>query len=253
MAARSDSQPDCSPREARDARFCTTDWNEVVAARDGDTARGQAALAALCEGYWYPLYAYVRGCGFPAADAEDITQAFFARALESELVAGADPGRGRFRWYLLTALQNFLRNQIARSQALKRGGACSVVSWDALEAEERFLAEPSEGGAPDEMFDRRWARTTMSRAFQRLTEEFAKSGRGGLFEHLKGCLAGGGAVESYQELASRLGISVSAVKVTVHRLRRRYRDLLRAEVARTVMSPEEVDIEYRHLMELIAR
>lgn len=224
-----------------------------MAARAGDSPAGQEALAGLCRRYWYPLYAYVRGCGFSPEDAEDTTQAFFLHVLEGDLVSRADDRRGRFRWFMLRCLQNFLRNRIAAGQAVKRGGGTEVVSWERVEAERRYACEPLDGSTPDRLFDLAWARSTVSLAFRRLSEEFAGSGRRVLFEALQPGLLGGALGLSYEELAQRLGISVSAVKVAMHRLRQRFRELVRAEVGSGVMDPAEVDDEFRHLIELLAR
>lgn len=234
------------------AGFQTTHWSEIRAAAEAGGLEGEKALAAVCGAYWYPAYAYVRGCGFSPADAQDITQAFFLRLMQRDFFGSADPARGRFRWFLLTALQNYLRNEIQRAQAQKRGGGCRVVSWDALEAEQRYAAEPADTATPDLSFDRNWARVAMARALDRLAQEFTSSGRAAVFEELKTCLEGTAVHGGYQDVAIRLGLSAVAVKVTVHRLRERFRQLVRIEVARTVADPADVDDELRHLAQLIA-
>jgi RNA polymerase sigma-70 factor (ECF subfamily) len=234
------------------ARFDTTHWSDVLAAGDSSSPRGQAALAALCNAYWYPLYAYVRGCGLRPEDAKDITQAFFARLMEREFIGAADRERGRFRWFLLKSLQNFLRNEMNRANALKRGGGTPHLSWDALEAEQRYAAEPRDYTTPDLLFDRRWARAAMGRALKRLSDEFTASGRASLFEMLKQYLAGNASGRSYGQVASQLGLSTVAVKVTVHRLRQRYSELLRFEIAQTVADPADINDELRHLAQLLA-
>ncbi len=237
---------------AGSARFHTTQWSQILAARQLSSPEGGAAMAELYRTYWYPLYAYTRGCGFSADDSQDLVQAFFARLMESDFLSAADPERGRFRWFLLKSLRNFLRNDIARMQALKRGGGHLHISWDSLEAESRFQAEPVDDASPDKLFDRSWARAAMGRAFERLAEEFAATGRSGLFHHLKKYLAAAAAGSAYREIASQLGLSPVAVKVSVHRLRARYRELIRSEVARTVADPTDIEDELRHLVSLLA-
>lgn len=239
---------------AGSATFKTTHWSGLRSARQGEAGgvSAEEALANLCRDYWYPLYAYVRGCHFSPEDAQDITQAFFERLIERDLLAAADPARGRFRWFLLTALQNFLRNEIERAKAQKRGGQCDLVSWDALEAEQRYAAEPTDGGTPDRAFDRSWGRVVLARAMGRLGEEQSSAGRGPVFDELKQCLGAVPGEGLYRGAAERLGLSAAAVKVTVHRLRERYRELVRDEIARTVADPVDVDDELRHLAELLA-
>ncbi|MBX3745647.1 MAG: sigma-70 family RNA polymerase sigma factor [Verrucomicrobiae bacterium] len=240
--------------EERSAAFRTTLWSEVLAARDAVVSPvGEQALATLCSTYWYPLYAYARGCGFSPEDSQDLTQGFFSHWMEDGLLGGIDRERGRFRWFLLRSFQNALRNELERMRALKRGGGRRLVSWDALEGEQRYQAEPVDHTSPDVMYDRRWARATLGRALDRLGIEFAAAGRGELFVALKGYLGASGAGSSYGEVATRLGISMGAVKVTVHRLRQRYRDLVRQEVAQTLADPAEVEDELRHLATLLAR
>ena len=171
--------PPRSPGQTQDpvsAGFRTTHWSEVLAAGNRDSPQGEQALASLCRIYWYPLYAYVRGCGFSAEDAEDVTQAFFARLLEKETLNAANPARGRFCWFILASLQNFMRNELSRTRAQKRGGRCSLVSWNSLEAERRYQAEPRDVDSPDRLYDLNWARAAMARTFERLGEEFAQAG-----------------------------------------------------------------------------
>ena len=224
-----------------------------MAARVIDSTKGQEAMAELCRRYWYPLYAYVRGCGYSQEDSEDITQAFFVHILEGDLVSRADDSRGRFRWFLLGSLRNFLRNRILWETAIKRGGGTQRVTWESAEAEQRYMADQADLRAPDELFDLGWARSTLGAAFRRLADEFGASGRAALFEHLKQGLVEGQVAASYEEIARQLGVTVSAVKVSMHRLRHRFRDLVRAEVACSVADPAEVDDEFRHLVELLAK
>lgn len=240
---------------AGSSTFKTTHWSNIRSARAGESggASTAEALAGLCRDYWYPLYAYVRGCRFSPEDAQDITQAFFERLIEKDLLAAADPARGRFRWFLLTALQNFLRNEIERAKAQKRGGRCDLVSWDALEAEQQYAAEPADGGTPDRAFDRSWGRVVLARAMGRLKEEQHTAGRGPVFEELKQCLGNVPGEGLYRSAAQRLGLTPVAIKVTVHRMRDRYRELVRDEIARTVADPVDIDDELRHLAELLAQ
>ncbi|MCI0538466.1 MAG: sigma-70 family RNA polymerase sigma factor [Verrucomicrobiales bacterium] len=236
----------------RRKNFPTTHWSVVLAAGDPHAPNREQALAALCRTYWYPLYGYVRGCGLSPEDAQDITQSFFGRLMEADLLARADRGRGRFRWFLLKSLQNFLRNEITRAEAQKRGGGRSLVSWDALEAEQRYTSELVDHGTADVIFDRRWARAVMEQALDKLTLEFSRSGRRELFERLRVYLASEVRAGEYANIASDLGLSTAAVKVTVHRVRQRYREIIRSEIAHTVSDPADVDDELRHLAQLLS-
>lgn len=225
--------------------FRTTHWSVVLTAQRF-TPDSEAALAKLCETYWYPLYAYVRRRGSSAEDAEDLTQSFFAAFLEKDYLARADPTRGRFRTFLLTAVENFLHNQWDRATALKRGGGKKVLSWDAQSAEERYLNEPVDNTTPETLFEKRWAATLLEQA------EFAATGRVQFFGQLRPYLWGDENSKPYADLGRQLNMSVSALKVAVHRLRRRYQDLLRLEIARTVADPAEVDDEIRHLIKIMS-
>lgn len=219
--------------------FATTRWSLVAAARD----RADEALADLCRLYWYPLYAYVRRRGHDAAEAEDLTQAFFARLLEKNGLASVTPTRGRFRSFLLAACQNFLANEHDRAQALKRGGG-RVVSLD--DADARYRREPDHGETPERLFERRWALELLDRALRRLREEYERKGKARLYDALKGTLAGDAAAP-YAALANELGLTEGAVKTAVHRLRGRYAELLREEIGETVAAPAEIDDEVRAL------
>jgi RNA polymerase sigma-70 factor (ECF subfamily) len=230
---------------ARRGGFETTQWSIVLAAGRGASGDAREALAALCERYWYPVYAFVRGRGHGADEAEDLTQAFFAKLLEKRYVRDADPERGRFRSFLLAAVTHFLSNERDRETALKRGGGRAVVSLDAENAEGRYRLEPSHDMTPERVFRRRWALTLLERAVVRLREEAERAGQAERFERLKACLTGDAV--PHAEVAAALGMSEGAVKVAVHRLRRRYRELLRAEIADTVANPAAVDDELREL------
>ena len=217
----------------------------MLAAGRGPASRSREALATLCESYWYPVYAFVRRLGHSAADAEDLTQAFFARLLEKDFVGAADPERGRFRSFLLASVKHFLANERDRETALKRGGGAAVVSLD--DAERRYRREPSHGLTPERAFERRWALTLLERTLAALREEQERAGHAERFTRLKCFLTGEGGAPSHAEVAAELGMTEGAVKVAVHRLRRRYRELLRAEIAETIADPSAVDDELREL------
>lgn len=231
-----------APRPA----FVTTHWSVVLSARDQGSATSNEALEALCRTYWYPLYAFVRRQGRTPHDAQDLTQEFFARLLEKDYLKAAAPDKGRFRTFLLVALKRFLANEWDRQRAQKRGGSNPVVSIDQELAESRFAAEPAQL-QPDLLFDRQWARTLLDHTMLRLREEYMSSGRAKLFELLRSCLARDESALPYAEIATRLNLTEPAVKMAVQRLRARYREILRAEIAETVASEDEVEEEIRHL------
>jgi RNA polymerase sigma factor (sigma-70 family) len=229
--------------------FHTTRWSLVLAAQRGaDTPKAREAMAALCKDYWYPLYAFVRRRGHAPHDAQDLTQAFFASILEGNATM-ADPAKGKFRSYLLGALKHFLANEWHRANTLKRGGGKEIVEWDALDAEARYALEPAGTTDADILYDRRWAMELLDRAMAQLRAEFEAKDDAETFEVLKGTLTG--AEPSRDELAAKLGLSEGALKVAVHRLRQRYREVLRSEIAGTVDSPDEVDEEMRHLVRVL--
>lgn len=219
----------------------------VLAAGARQSVEGSQALAALCEAYWYPLYAYVRRRGLDAHEAQDLTQEFFAHLLDSEAVSVASPERGRFRSFLLASLHNFLANHWRKENAQKRGGGKSILSLDLAAGEERYVAEPAHTLTPEKVYERRWAMTLLGQVMETLAEEYRADGKGELFENLKPYL--GGTLEGlpYVELAAKIGMSVGSIKVAVHRLRRRCGELLREKIAETVESPEEIDLELREL------
>lgn len=229
--------------------FHTTRWSMVLAAqRDADTSRMHAALATLCRDYWYPLYVFVRRKGHTPHDAQDLTQAFFADLLGRQ-IAGVDPTRGKFRSYLLGALKHFLANDWDRSTAQKRGGGHALLEWDALNAEERFSLEPADKLEPETLYDRHWALALIDRAMVKLQAEYQEKGNATRFSVLKSALTGAG--PALAELATVLGMSEGAAKVAVHRLRQRYREVLREEIAQTVASETEVEAEMRHLVAIL--
>jgi RNA polymerase sigma-70 factor (ECF subfamily) len=225
--------------------FATTRWSLVVAAQQKESPEAHGALADLCRLYWYPVYAYVRRRGHGAHDAEELTQAFFARLLEKDGLASVTPTRGRFRSFLLTACQNFLSNERERANALKRGGG-RVVSLDLADADGRYQREPAHQETAERLYERRWALALLARVVQRLREEYEGDGKGLLFDAIKGQLTGDGTAP-YAELGARLGMMEAAVKTAVHRLRKRYGELLREEIGETVATEAEIDDEIRAL------
>ncbi len=232
--------------------FPTTHWSVVLSAGDGSLPNAKAALERLCRAYWYPLYVYVRWQGRSVEDAQDLTQEFFARLLQRDYLRLSDPARGRFRTFLLTALKRFLVNDWKKGRAVKRGGGQTVISWNQQETESRFLVEPADQTTPEKAFEKRWALIVLEQVLERLREEFTAGGQTERFERLKVLLWGEKDSPSYAEVAAELGLTEGALKVTVHRLRQRYRELLRAEIANTVERPEEVDDELRHLIAAIS-
>jgi RNA polymerase sigma factor (sigma-70 family) len=232
---------------AADGRFRTTHWSAVVRAGHGDSDEAHAALSELCQVYWYPLYALARREGHPAAEAEDLTQGFFERLLERQWVARAQPDRGRFRTFLLTLFRRFLANEWHREHRQKRGGFQRAISLDVAVAESRYAAEPAHTETPDRAYDRQWAQTLLDQVLRRLRTDHAQSGRARLFESLEACLTQDEHAMRYAEIAVEFGLSEAAVKMAVHRLRKRYRTLLREEAAKTVGSPGQVEPELRSL------
>lgn len=230
------------------AVFVTTHWSLVVRAKEQGSAEAAAALAELCAIYWRPLYVFARRFGRSPADAEDLTQSFFARLLEKRYLAAVDQDRGRFRSFLLTAFKRFMANEWDREHRQKRGGFATVVPMD------RDAAEAGLGGAladrwtPDHCFERQWALTLLERVRQRLEDEYAATGRAELWEQAQGCVVRDRSAPAYAEIAGRLGLTEAAVKMTIQRLRARYRILLREEIGKTVANPAEVEDEIRYLL-----
>jgi len=218
-----------------------------------DSPQAHQALETLCGNYWYPLYAYVRRQGHSAHDAQDLTQAFFARLLEKNYLSTADRKRGKFRWFLLTAFKCFLANEWDRVRAQKRGGGHQPVWLDALTAEERYRFEPVDTLTADQLYDRRWALDLLARVQQRLSEEYASVDRAERFQLLEQFLPGAQPLDSYAVVGARLGLNENAIKQEVHRMKKRYVELLRGEVAQTVAHPDEVDEELRHLIDVVSR
>lgn len=233
--------------------FATTHWSVVLAAGDASSPEAAAALEELCRSYWFPLYAYARRSGQDVPAAEDLTQEFFARLLQKDYLRVADRRRGRFRWFLLTAFKCFLANEWDRERALKRGGGQRPIPLDALTAEQRYQLEPADRHSADLLFERRWAMTLLAAARTRLQAEYETAGKRDRFQLLEGSLPGERVELTYAELGAKLGMSEGAVKTEVHRMKRRYAELMRAEVARTVADEAEVDLELRHLIDVLGR
>ncbi len=227
--------------------FPPTHWSVVLQAAQTGSPHADQALARLCQAYWYPLYAFARRQGCSPLDAEDLTQGFFLHLIEKNTLAVADRARGRFRTFLLSSMKHFLINEWQRGQALKRGGAHVVVSLDADTAETRYAAEPTGGVSPENLYDRNWAWTVLDRVLGRLRTEEETGGKGNLFHRLKPALMGERLGSSYAEVAAEFNLTETALRMAVHRLRRRFRKLLREEIAPTVAGPKEVDEEIRHL------
>ncbi len=237
---------------AANEEFSATHWSVVLKAGEAESPEAGEALAELCERYWYPLYAYVRRRGWSAPDAQELTQAFFARLLEKNMLGRADPAKGRFRSFLLASMKHFLADEWDKARAQKRGGGVELVSINEALAEDRFGLELESGGdsSPEALYDRRWATTLLEVAMERLGEEHSRRGTGEIFNALRDSLTGGGA-ESYAQLGGELGMTEGAVKVAAHRMRKAFRRHLRDEVARTVGDENEVDAELRTLLEIL--
>ncbi len=235
------------PRE-----FATTHWSLVSAATPDEASqtRAREALAELCRAYWYPLYAFVRSRGYSAVDAQDMTQAFFMRIIETDGLALADRERGRFRSYLLGAMKHFLANEWHRSQTQKRGGQVKLIEWDALDLETRYAEASNLSDNPEHLFDREWALETIAGALEALRIEMAKAGKTEQFDALKVSLTGEDET-SREEIAKLLNMSEGAVKVAIHRLRHRYRTLLRAVIAETVGNEADLEDEMRYLVKVL--
>jgi RNA polymerase sigma-70 factor (ECF subfamily) len=232
-------------------QFATTNWSQVLAARDGTDTQARDALERLCSTYWYPLYAYVRRQGQDPEAARDLTQGFFAELFEHQKLSRVEPSAGRFRSFLLACLKHFLSHERDKAQALKRGEGRSPISLDAAAAERRYDREPTVDLTPEEIFERRWALTVVERALGRLRQEAEENDQPRRVARLATYLTGEKPRTPYAEVASELGMSEGAVKVAVHRLRGRFGELLRAEVAETLADPEETDEEVRHLLLVI--
>ncbi len=240
------------PGTKPDSRFSTTHWSVVLTAGASASAGSREALERLCRTDWYPLYSYLRRRGYDAHEAEDCAQGFFAVLLQGHALERANSERGKFRPFLLSCLNHFLGDQRDRVHAQKRGGGKAIVSLDIGDAETRYQVEPAHDLTPERLFEKSWALTVLDNAMARLKTESAQAGRQDLFESLKPYLPASRGPASYKDVAARLGMTEGAVKVAVHRLRDKYRQLIRAEIAQTVSTPDQVEEEIRALFAALA-
>ncbi len=241
-----------APGAVGQALFATTQWSVVLAAAKQETPEA-AALERLCRTYWYPLYAYLRRQGYEIAAAQDLTQGFFTHILSRRFLQRASREKGKFRSFILGSLKFFLADELAKLQAQKRGGGRTLVFLDAQSAEERYRLEPVDLMDAERLFERRWAITLLDRVLERLEAEFLEAGKHRLFARLREFLLGDRGSATYKEVAEALGMTEGAIKVAVHRMRRRYRELFREEIAQTVAGPAEADEEMRHVFAAISR
>jgi DNA-directed RNA polymerase specialized sigma24 family protein len=244
----SDQASTTAPRDV----FVTTRWTMVLLAGSKSSTHSDSALAELCQTYWYPLYAFVRRQGKTKEDAEDLVQAFFARFLAQNYLEGLAAERGKFRSFLLAAMKHFLANEWDRAQAQKRGGGVEHLSINWQDVDDRFHLDPPDPSNPERLFDREWALALLDRVVGRLATECARDGKAELFTQAKGFLTVGSAAIPYAAAAKALGLDEGALRVAVHRLRKRYRELLRFEIAQTLAEPGQVDEELRSLLAALA-
>lgn len=222
-------------------------------AKRDDSKAGEEALEELCRTYWYPIYGYIRSRGHSAEDAQDLAQGFFERFLGKNYLESVNTERGRFRSFLLASVNHFLSNEWDRARAQKRGGGSAMRSLDEEDAEGRYLLEPADAETPESLFERNWAETVLAKVLDRLRDECNSGGRGGRFEALKGFLIEDKGEESFAEAAGRLSVTEAAVKSFVRRLRARYRESFREELAKTVEDPAQIDEELRYLVSVLQR
>jgi RNA polymerase sigma factor (sigma-70 family) len=235
------------------AGFVPTHWSVVLAAKDRNSPQSQEALETLCRTYWYPLYVFARRQGHQPPDAQDLTQEFFVRLLQKDYLDAVERERGRFRTFLIMAFKRFLANEWDRNRAQKRGGGRTPLPLDPELIENRYQEEASVEMTADLAFDRHWAVTLLDQALARLRDEQCQQGKGAEFEILRRFLAVGKDPVGYGGVASQLGQSEAAVKMAVHRLRKRYRMVFREAIAQTVTTPADVEKEMRHLLEVLSR
>lgn len=247
MSARDDATNPVDPPPT--PIFATTRWTVVLDAGNERSSQHDDALAQLCSTYWYPLYAFIRRQGASPHDAQDLTQAFFARLLLRNWLDQADREKGKFRWFLLGALKHFLAHQREREAAAKRGGGKVHIPLDEILAEKRYQLEPSTHLTPEKLFERTWVLTLLARVREQLRERYEKSGKQERFAKLECFLPGDHAKRAYADAAHELGVSEGALRVELHRMKETYRQLLRLEIAHTVSTPAEIDEELRHLIE----
>jgi DNA-directed RNA polymerase specialized sigma24 family protein len=235
------------------ATFATTHWSVVLAAREEDSSLAAEALEKLCRTYWPPIYAHVRRRGYPIEEAQDLTQEFFARLLAGHSINSADARRGRFRSFLLGACDHFLANEWDRARCEKRGGGQAHLPFDTVAAERLYVLEPGQGLNAEELYERNWALRLLEQVRDRLREEYARAGQAERFALLERFLPGEESPPSYAAAASQSGVVEGTLKSDVHRLKQRYGQLLREEIAQTVACPEEIDDELHHLVAVLAR
>jgi RNA polymerase sigma factor (sigma-70 family) len=228
-------------------QFTTTHWSVIVAAGGEASPEAAQALAELCRSYWYPLYAYVRRKNYSVADAQDLTQEFFARLLEKNYLGSVDRRKGKFRSFLLASLEHFLAKEWTRAHRLKRGGGQTIIAWDGCDPEERYRLEPADHSTAEKIYERRWALTVLENAMLALEAEYKNARKHPLFLELRPFISGDDSDLSYPDLAARLGMTEGAIRVAVHRLRERYGQSVRAEIAKIVQRSDEMEEELQHL------
>ena len=241
------------PDDATRARFAATSWTNVLAAQQSGSAAAAAALEKLCATYWYPLYAYLRRKGHGPHQAQDLTQEFFYRLIKQNYLGAVDRSRGKFRSFLLAALNHFVSNQRDHDHAAKRGGGHALISLDDEAAEHRFLSEPASKLSPEKIFERNWFLTLFDQALAQLREELAATGRAEVFDALKQFLIEDAADGDYAAVAATVSMTPNAVTVTVHRWRDRYKKLLREEILRTVADPAEIEDELHRFFAVLEK
>lgn len=234
------------------ASFQTTHWSLVLLAAERGTSDAEAAIAQLCAGYWQPVYGFLRRSGESVHAAQDLTQEFFCRLLAKNYLQAADPQRGRFRSFLLAAVKHFLANERKAARTQKRGGGQQLLSLDFQKAETAYQSEPADQRTPEQLFEQQWAVLLLERVLQRLEEQNSTPEKRAAWPLYRSALIPGSDALSHAEIASKLRTTEAAVKMTVHRLRKRYRELLRDEIAQTVAEPAEIEQEMRDLLQLIS-
>lgn len=239
------------PATGRGAQFAATSWTVVMAAKQTGSPGAGEALEKLCETYWYPLYSYVRRKGNDPHKAQDLTQEFFFRLIRENYLGAVDRRRGKFRSFLLAAMNHFMSNQRDYERAAKRGGGQTVFSLDETDAEDRYLREPASTLSPEKIFERSWFLTLFDQALARLRTEQEAAGRGEVFEHLKQFVVDDAAAGDYNAAARKVGMTANAVAVTVHRWRERYKRLVHDEVVRTVADPSEIEEELHRFFKVM--
>ena len=233
------------------ARIATTQWSQVLAARDGSETEARRALESLCETYWLPMYAYARSLGHDSDQARDLTQGFFTYLVEKNILQSVEPSLGRFRSFLFASIKHFIAHHHRKAQALKRGGRATTISLDSDAAEEGLTSVPIDSMTPEQVFEYRWGLTVVERALDRLSSEWAERNKAGIFDRLKPHLTGQEPKVPFREVAADLDMSDVAIRGAMYRLRQRYGQLIRAEIAETVADPTEIDDEVRYLLSVI--